>query len=123
MQLVGGQCSEGTLRRPSFGWRATNSRSSSSLTRKWLRPPDARYPGADVSRKRVDEFAHREANILAALWCRLIRRIIGVQENRNDRDYVLPHKAPVDEGVGVPFELPSHQSLYRRDVEAAFREA
>ena len=51
-----------------------------------------KYPDADISRKCVDEFADRDAHILTALRCRLVRGIVGVQENRNDRDHCFPIK-------------------------------
>src|SRR5262249_60515541 len=48
----------------------------------------------------------------------LIGRVIGVQDDWHDRDRPVRHKAPVDERIGVTFELLAFQRFHRRDVKA-----
>ena len=55
------------------------------VDQKWLKPPDAMMPMRSLPGKLSTALRMRLAELIAARAARLVRRVIGVEENRHDR--------------------------------------
>src|SRR5271170_3547343 len=86
---------------------------------KMAEPARADDADARVARIAFDRLADRPAEIIAAPWCRLVRRVVGVEEHRHDRQVLSFHQPLAHKGVGVAFAVPGHQPVRRGDVELA----
>src|SRR6185437_15839328 len=69
--------------------------------------------------QRADLLAERDA----ARGGRRVRLVVGVDEDRHDRQPVALEIAPMDEGIGVALGLARGQRADRGDVEILFGEA
>src|SRR5215472_2191494 len=56
---------------------------------------------AQVGRAALDGLMERESQVIAARGCWLVRWKIGIDEDGNDRDWLLSHDLSLDGSVGV----------------------
>src|SRR6516162_10818612 len=80
------------------------------------RTDDADAPVAGIA---LDRRADRLAELPATPRRRLVRRVIGVEEHRHDRQVGVLHQPLAHEGVSVAFAVPGRQPVRRADIELA----
>src|SRR5215831_17287627 len=79
-------------------------------------------PDSQVFRERLDQLLQRLAQAHAALRQRRVRRVVGVEEDRHDRQHlraVALQVPAVDEGIRMALALCLPQARDRGDVELA----
>src|SRR6516165_8388391 len=78
---------------------------------KMAEPARADDADASVIRIALDRLADRLAELPAAPRRRLVRRVIGVEEDRHDRQIRILHQPLAHKGVGVTFAVPGRQTI------------